>query len=149
MFLRNFSLSVLLLSLAQVPQLKSKDDSGAISTGRMLSDIGVGLAVVPLIAFLTSIAIAQAFSRKNQYTINPSQELIALGISNIAGSFVSGFPIAGCFSRTTVNSISGVATPFGGRELHFGCISNDLNCQYMTDSVLILLLSQYWIFISG
>ena len=78
----------------------------------MLSDIGAGLVVVPMVAFLTSIAIAQSFSRKNNYKINPSQELIALGLANAANSFVSGFPIAGCFSRTTVNSLSGVATPF-------------------------------------
>ena len=81
----------------------------------MLSDIGAGLVVVPMIAFLTSIAIAQSFSRKNNYQVNPSQELIALGVANVANSFVSGFPIAGCFSRTTVNSLSGVATPFGGK----------------------------------
>ena len=81
----------------------------------MLSDIGAGLVVVPMIAFLTSIAIAQSFSRKNNYKVNPSQELIALGVANVANSFVSGFPIAGCFSRTTVNSLSGVATPFGGK----------------------------------
>lgn len=81
----------------------------------MLSDIGAGLAIVPMIAFLTSIAIAQSFSRKNNYQVDPSQELIALGVANIGNAFVGGFPIAGCFSRTTVNSLSGVATQFGGR----------------------------------
>ena len=81
----------------------------------MLKDIGAGLVVVPMIAFLTSIAIVQSFSRKNNYQVNPSQELIALGVANVANSFVSGFPIAGCFSRTTVNSMTGVATPFGGK----------------------------------
>ena len=83
----------------------------------MLSEIGAGLVVVPMIAFLTSIAIAQAFSRKNNYMIDASQELRALGIANITNSFVGGFPIAGCFSRTTVNSLCGVATPLGGKLL--------------------------------
>ena len=99
----------------QVPKLKSGGHNSTISTGTMLTDIGAGLAIVPMIAFLTSIAIAQSFSRKNNYQVDPSQELIALGVANVANSFVSGFPIAGCFSRTTVNSLSGVATPFGGK----------------------------------
>ena len=102
-----------------MPSLESKGHNRTISTAQLLSDIGAGLVIVPMIAFLTSIAIAQAFSRKNQYNIDPNQELIALGISNVANSFVSGFPIAGCFSRTTVNSLSGVATPFGGKTKIF------------------------------
>ena len=98
-----------------MPSLKSGDGNSTISTGAMLTDIGAGLVIVPMIAFLTSIAIVQSFSRQNNYQVNPSQELIALGVANVANSFVSGFPIAGCFSRTTVNSMTGVATPFGGK----------------------------------
>ena len=56
-----------------------------------------------------------AFSRVNNYKIQPTQELIALGITNILNSFVSGFPVTGSFSRTAVNSQSGVKTPLGGK----------------------------------
>jgi sodium-independent sulfate anion transporter 11 len=40
--------------------------------------------------------------------------MIALGACNILGSFVSSMPTTGSFSRTAVNSASGVRTPFGG-----------------------------------
>lgn len=80
----------------------------------MISDVGVGFVVIPLIGFLEDIAISQAFARRNHYKVDPSQELIALGVANFFGSFFSGYPITGSFSRTTVNAISGVATPFGG-----------------------------------
>ena len=46
--------------------------------------------------------------------IDANQEMIALGACNLAGSFVQSFPTTGSFSRTAVNSASGVKTPAGG-----------------------------------
>lgn len=46
--------------------------------------------------------------------IDASQELIALGSCNMMGSFVSGMPVTGSFSRTALNDASGVKTAFGG-----------------------------------
>lgn len=40
--------------------------------------------------------------------------MVALGVCNFAGSFVSSFPITGSFSRTAVNAASGVRTTMGG-----------------------------------
>ena len=38
-------------------------------------------------------------ARVNKYKIDANQELIAIGVSNIAGSFVSAYPVTGSFSR--------------------------------------------------
>ena len=38
--------------------------------------------------------------------VDASQEMIALGICNVMGSFVSSMPTTGSFSRTAVNSVS-------------------------------------------
>ncbi|XP_057380555.1 sodium-independent sulfate anion transporter-like [Daphnia carinata] len=40
--------------------------------------------------------------------------MIAIGTSNILGSFASSFPVTCAFSRTVVNAARGVRTPFGG-----------------------------------
>lgn len=40
--------------------------------------------------------------------------MLALGISNIMGSFVSSMPVTGSFTRTAVNNASGAQTPLGG-----------------------------------
>ena len=53
-------------------------------------------------------------ARVNKYKIDANQELIAIGLANVAGSFVSAYPVTGSFSRTAVNSQSGVRTPAGG-----------------------------------
>ena len=46
--------------------------------------------------------------------IDASQEMLALGLSNIVSSFVQSMPITGSFSRTAVNCASGVRTAMGG-----------------------------------
>lgn len=46
--------------------------------------------------------------------MDATQELIALGMCNIMGSFVQSMPITGSFTRTAVNNASGVKTPAGG-----------------------------------
>ncbi len=40
--------------------------------------------------------------------------MIAMGICNVMGSFVSSYPTTGSFSRTAVNAASGVRTQMGG-----------------------------------
>ncbi|KAL9956276.1 hypothetical protein ACROYT_G037734 [Oculina patagonica] len=98
----------------QTPALSFRVGNSTLTPSQVLKDLGPGLAVIPLIGFLESIAIAKAFARKNRYTVDASQELIALGIANLLSSFVSSYPVTGSFSRTAVNAQSGVATPAGG-----------------------------------
>ncbi|XP_055617351.1 sodium-independent sulfate anion transporter-like isoform X2 [Toxorhynchites rutilus septentrionalis] len=80
--------------------------------GDMLSNLGSMLIVVPLIALLEDIAICKAFA--DGKSVDATQELIAIGTSNIANSFVQGYPGTGALSRGAVNNASGVRTPFGG-----------------------------------
>ncbi|KOB70985.1 putative sulfate transporter, partial [Operophtera brumata] len=47
-------------------------------------------------------------------SIDATQELLTLSLTNILGSFVGAMPITGSFSRSAVNHASGVATQFGG-----------------------------------
>ena len=46
--------------------------------------------------------------------VDASQEIIAIGASNVIGAFFSSFPVTGSFSRTAVNEASGVQTPISG-----------------------------------
>ncbi|XP_058983845.1 sodium-independent sulfate anion transporter isoform X2 [Musca domestica] len=83
-----------------------------VSFGEMLNNIGASLASIPLVAILEIVAISKAFSKGK--IVNASQEMIALGMCNIMGSFVSSMPVTGSFTRTAVNNASGVKTPLGG-----------------------------------
>uniref|UniRef100_A0A182QWX7 STAS domain-containing protein n=1 Tax=Anopheles farauti TaxID=69004 RepID=A0A182QWX7_9DIPT len=78
----------------------------------MTAKLGSSIIAVPLIAILETIAIVKAFSKGK--SIDATQELVALGMCNIVGSFVSSMPITGSFTRSAVNNNSGVRTTLGG-----------------------------------
>ncbi|XP_052766037.1 sodium-independent sulfate anion transporter-like isoform X2 [Mya arenaria] len=96
------------------PNFSLQNGNTTITTGQIFGDIGAGLIVVPILGLVESIAIGKAFARQNNYKILPNQELLAIGAANIMSSFVSAYPVTGSFSRTAVNSQSGVRTPMAG-----------------------------------
>lgn len=46
--------------------------------------------------------------------VDATQEMLAIGLCNIASSFVNSMPVSGALSRGAVNNASGVRTTFGG-----------------------------------
>lgn len=67
-----------------------------------------------IVLLIEHIAISKSFGRVNNYTINPSQEMVAIGVSNLLGPFLGGYPATGSFSRTAIKARAGVRTPFAG-----------------------------------
>ncbi len=64
------------------------------------------------IGFLEAISIGKSIEVKhNNYEVNSNQELIALGLGNIIGSFFQSYPATAGFARTAVNDQSGAKTP--------------------------------------
>ncbi|XP_069337883.1 sodium-independent sulfate anion transporter [Eulemur rufifrons] len=98
----------------RAPPFSVTTANGTISFTEMVQDMGAGLAVVPLMGLLESIAVAKAFASQNNYRIDANQELLAIGFTNVLGSLVSSYPVTGSFGRTAVNAQSGVCTPAGG-----------------------------------
>ncbi|GFR74065.1 sodium-independent sulfate anion transporter [Elysia marginata] len=98
----------------RLPAFEVQSDNVTMSTSEVFSTLGAGIGIVPLLALVETMAIGKAFARANNYKIQPTQELLAIGTANIVSSFVSSYPITGSFSRTAVNSQSGVRTPLGG-----------------------------------
>ncbi|WP_018247335.1 SulP family inorganic anion transporter [Orenia marismortui] len=66
---------------------------------------------IAFIGFMESIAVAKSLAAKDKYKIDSSQELRALGLANIVGSFFSAYPVTGGFGRSAVNYQSGAKTP--------------------------------------
>jgi sodium-independent sulfate anion transporter 11 len=82
--------------------------------GQIIGRFTSRLPASVIILLIEHIAISKSFGRVNNYTINPSQELIAIGITNIFGPFFGAYPATGSFSRTAIKSKAGVRTPFAG-----------------------------------
>ena len=69
-----------------------------------------GAAFIALIAYVESVAIAKVTANLRGEKIVPNQELIALGVANLATAISGGMPVAGGFSRTMVNFSAGART---------------------------------------
>jgi SulP family sulfate permease len=63
-----------------------------------------------VVGFLETVAVGGKFAMEARYDYDPNQELIALGISNAASAFMSGYPTTGSFSRTAVNAMLGATS---------------------------------------
>jgi len=69
---------------------------------------------IALMSFTESTAAARAFMKHGDPTPNPNQELLALGIANIGGSFFQAMPAGGGTSQTAVNNQAGAKTQLAG-----------------------------------
>ena len=76
-----------------------------METIQLLAPVALAIS---LVSFMESIAVAKAIQAKHKdYKVDSNQELIALGMANIGGSFFSSYPVTGGFSRTAVNDQAG------------------------------------------
>lgn len=89
---------------AEVPRVDAK----------LIKSFASELPAAIIVMLIEHIAISKSFGRINNYVIDPSQELVAIGVSNLLGPFLGGYPATGSFSRTAIKSKAGVRTPFAG-----------------------------------
>jgi SulP family sulfate permease len=80
----------------------------------LLSQLLLPALLISIIGFVESVSVAQTFAAKRRLRIEPDQELVGLGASNLAAAFTGGYPVTGGFSRSVVNFDAGAATPAAG-----------------------------------
>ncbi|MBK6808113.1 MAG: sulfate permease [Sandaracinaceae bacterium] len=68
---------------------------------------------IALVAFTEAIATARAIAEPGS-VVRPSQELAALGVSNLAAGLFGGYPVTGGLSRSAINAGAGARTPLAG-----------------------------------
>ncbi|KAI1264598.1 sulfate permease, partial [Xylariaceae sp. FL1019] len=83
-------------------------------TTSLISAFAPDLPATIFVLIIEHIAISKSFGRVNNYTINPSQELVAVGFTNVFGPFLGAYPATGSFSRTAIKAKAGVRTPLAG-----------------------------------
>lgn len=67
-------------------------------------------AIIALIGYVESIAVARKLAERGGYAVDASQELVAFGFANMVGSVTSAYPVAGGFGRSAVNAQAGART---------------------------------------
>lgn len=80
----------------------------------IIGDMASEIPVSTIILLLEHIAISKSFGRINDYKVVPDQELIAIGVNNLIGTFFNAYPATGSFSRSALKAKCGVRTPLAG-----------------------------------
>ena len=70
--------------------------------------------LISVVGFVESVSVGQTLAAKRRQRIEPDQELVALGASNLSAAFTGGFPVTGGFARSVVNFDAGAVTPAAG-----------------------------------
>ncbi len=86
----------------QIPSAEWSDVIGLIGTA-----VAIGL-----IGFMEAISIAKAMAARSQQKLDPNQELVGQGLSNITSGLFQGYAVSGSFSRSAVNINAGAITGF-------------------------------------
>ena len=81
------------------------DSLGPIFTG--------GLAVA-LVSFADTSVLSRSYAARLRTPVDPNQEMVGLGLANVAAGFFQGFPISSSSSRTPVAEAAGAKTQLTG-----------------------------------
>jgi high affinity sulfate transporter 1 len=76
-----------------------------------MQSVGLLAGACFLLAYIESVSAGRTLAHKNGYDINPHQELLALGLANLATAFGHGYPVSGGLSQSAVNDGAGAKTP--------------------------------------
>lgn len=79
-----------------------------------LGQVVIGGCAVAMVAFADTSVLSRTYAAKTRTVVDPNQEMIGLGVANLAGGLFQGFPISSSSSRTPVAEAAGAKTQLAG-----------------------------------
>jgi len=79
-----------------------------------LGAVVIGGCAVALVSFADTSVLSRTYAAKTRMYVDPNQEMIGLGVANLAAGFFKGFPISSSSSRTPVAEVAGARTQLTG-----------------------------------
>jgi len=79
-----------------------------------LSSILSGGLAVALVSFADTSVLSRTYAARLRTPVDPNQEMVGLGLANLAAGFFQGFPISSSSSRTPVAEAAGAKTQLTG-----------------------------------
>jgi SulP family sulfate permease len=70
--------------------------------------------LIALVAFVSSLVVAESLARRDGARIEPRRELAGLAAANLAAALSAGMPVAGSFTRSLLNLDAGARTRMAG-----------------------------------
>ena len=74
----------------------------------------LGGCAVALVSFADTSVLSRVYAARTHTYVNPNQEMVGLGMANLAAGFFQGFPISSSSSRTPVAEAAGAKTQLTG-----------------------------------
>jgi len=84
-----------------------------VPVDQLTSILSGGLAVA-LVAFADTSVLSRTYAARLRTPVDPNQEMVGLGVANVAAGFFQGFPISSSSSRTPVAEAAGAKTQLTG-----------------------------------
>jgi MFS superfamily sulfate permease-like transporter len=79
-----------------------------------LTPILMGGLAVALVSFADTSVLSRTYAARLRTPVDPNQEMVGLGVANVAAGFFQGFPISSSSSRTPVAEAAGARTQLTG-----------------------------------
>jgi high affinity sulfate transporter 1 len=79
-----------------------------------LVPILMGGVAVALVSFADTSVLSRTYAARLRTRVDPNQEMVGLGVANLAAAFFQGFPISSSSSRTPVAEAAGARTQLTG-----------------------------------
>jgi high affinity sulfate transporter 1 len=79
-----------------------------------LVPVVMGGVAVALVSFADTSVLSRTYAARLRTPVDPNQEMVGLGIANLAAGFFQGFPISSSSSRTPVAEAAGSRTQLTG-----------------------------------
>jgi len=74
----------------------------------------IGGCAVALVSFADTSVLSRVYAARTRSYVDPNQEMVGLGVANLAGGLFQGFPISSSSSRTPVAEAAGARTQLAG-----------------------------------
>jgi MFS superfamily sulfate permease-like transporter len=74
----------------------------------------IGGGAVALVSFADTSVLSRTYAVRNRTYVDPNQEMVGLGVANLAAGLFQGFPISSSASRTPVAEAAGAKTQVTG-----------------------------------
>jgi high affinity sulfate transporter 1 len=74
----------------------------------------IGGCAAALVAFADTSVLSRVYAARTRTSVDPNQEMVGLGVANLAAGFFQGFPISSSSSRTPVAEAAGARSQLTG-----------------------------------
>jgi len=98
-------------TLGKVPSGFSVVGMPSLPPGVSIGNLLTVMPTLVVLSLLEHVSVAKSLGKKSGYTPSSSQECLSLGVSNVMAALVGGYSVTGSFSRSAVQSQTGVKTP--------------------------------------